>query len=534
MAQEVQEAQEKQQEQEERKIPQHLQLPLLNGKPHTNPYSKDFDMNAYITELQQLDLNELRKVLKEVYTRAYPHTDSLLYPAPQLLKELHNVVLTELLYKFDPNIAIRTDFKQKNPITADSLAPFLEGEVAALRSTPGYENVTIDTLIPYIQETGIVIQIDDKAVDPKYVQAIEKAIEKYRAAAVIEEITQELPRLQAAGTKHHTSPNNKLANVMTRKDFFDENGKFIGEIEVANIGKKNVITTVTNVTFENTESLSFIGKAYTEFDRDIQEGICSFYLEEKKAGRETVYFTPGIVYRAMNGKSGSETPSQQAIGAITKSIEKQWHNIYVSVDATKEVNEYRRKRGLPVKEKDKFIFGEHLLNLKKIEMTTGGKTVTAYQILSEPILLNYSKMTGQLLTAPSYLLDIKETRTDGTATTTSLPNTDGRTAIKNYLFRQVQVIKRSAQDAKWAQAKEVAKAAKEGREPEKITPKRKPVILFETIFEETGQTAQNRVTMRRNRDYAFQVLDYWKAEHFITDYKRKTKGKIIEGIIIDP
>ena len=63
-------------------------------------------------------------------------------------------------------------------------------------------------------------------------------------------------------------------------------------------------------------------------------------------------------------------------------------------------------------------------------------------------------------------------------------------------------------------------------------PHQSNAILFDTLFTETGQQTDNREINRRNREFCFDVLDYWKATGYIKDYTRQQKGRSITGIEI--
>ena len=58
------------------------------------------------------------------------------------------------------------------------------------------------------------------------------------------------------------------------------------------------------------------------------------------------------------------------------------------------------------------------------------------------------------------------------------------------------------------------------------------IILFDTLFREAGTATADRKQTWLNRNFCFEVLDYWKATGFIRDYHQQTKGRSITGIEI--
>ena len=94
-----------------------------------------------------------------------------------------------------------------------------------------------------------------------------------------------------------------------------------------------------------------------------------------------------------------------------------------------------------------------------------------------------------------------------------------------------------AQDKKRIYDAKRKKAAKTGEIlPEKPLEdfiEQKPVILFSTMFAETGTETDNRPQTKRNRDFCFSVLDYWKATGLIKGYKKRTTGRAITALEIE-
>ncbi len=339
----------------------------------------------------------------------------------------------------------------------------------------------------------------------------------------------DLPYLHSSGPpKKHAIPNNYLANELQHGCIIDA-----GSLNLPSLGtsqkalkKGKLITTSVIAAYQPNEDVTIQGN-YTEYDRQVQNAICSLWLY----GDPCHIVTPAMVYRAMTNNDAVQ-PSPQQLGAVTRSIEKQW-NIFVSIDASAEFEKrgIRGEDGKPIKWKRK----QHLLEMHLDDVKNGKKITKAYTLLSEPLLLTYSRLTKQLLTVKSELLDIK--RVDSTGTThESITNTESRISIKGYLLRRIEVIKHDIQQAKANFQKYGNKVKNDPSLPKKSIVdfmQQNHRILFETVFYETGQQNSNRETQRRNRDYAIQCLDYWKAIGHIKDYSivKGEKNKI-RGVLI--
>ncbi|MDE5854638.1 MAG: hypothetical protein K2H19_06200 [Ruminococcus sp.] len=312
-----------------------------------------------------------------------------------------------------------------------------------------------------------------------------------------------LPTLQSKLPEWHTMPIQKLASEL-QHDLIN-NGAI--DLIVAGKGKKNEITSYVLATYEQPEAITMTGKPYTEFDRQVQDAVSSLW----EYGHESHIVTPDMVARAMTHKTQTEKVSPQFKGAVTKSLEKM-RSIHVVLDATEEIK--KRKIAIDEEKVDSFKIDDYLLVLKGIEIGAGGKTVKGYLIQSEPLLLTYAKRTKQLATVDARLLDIKEVDEKGKVTTVSIKSNESRVAVNGYLLRRIAVMKNDRRTNK--------------------KPKKSNIILFESLFEETGITQDSNT--RRIKDYAFQVLDYFTAMDYIKGYtKRKSKGKGggIDAVIID-
>ena len=397
--------------------------------------------------------------------------------------------------------------------------PFLIEEVKALQQQPGMENLTF---AEFMRNT------DPETLNPiesHFMRVLRKARGRQGIAA---EIIEALPKVESIAAKWYVSPNNRLANELTKLTAEEVAGQGANfELVVMNRGKPSEVTASTLITLEADENITFSGKPYTQYDRAVHDAVVSLYCECRRRGLPPI-ITPLKVYQTITGNAfDGDSPSQQRIASITKSLEKMRRGIHVAIDASAEMEKRRilDEEGKPAK----FVYDNFLLSMDRIEVKAGNKEVKAYRLIREPMLLEYSEMTGQLLTAPAALLNIKD------STGATIANTDSRISIKSYLWQRVAGMKYDERTAAEALQKHNARRQKDKsieQKPLAAFRKQSRTILFETLFKESGQESENAITQKRNRDFAFEVLQYWKAQGYIKDYEQQTKGRAITGVTI--
>ena len=298
-----------------------------------------------------------------------------------------------------------------------------------------------------------------------------------------DEVRAALPQLSSIIPQKHVMPNNKLANSLT-KDIIDA-----GAIDLVVSGRgKTEITTRCILSYEG-DNVKLSGRQpCTEYDRNVADAVTSLFLY----GDPSHIITPATVYRAMIHSTGTETPSPQTLGAVTRSLDKS-RFVRVQIDCTQEL--LRRNASLNGEQITGGKVDTYLLPLEKIEVMAGGKRVTAYKILKTPVLYDYARLTKQVLTVPAKLLDVP-----------NASNTEQRISIKGYLLRRITVMK--------------GKTAQSNR------------ILFEKIWDAAGKPDPSPKEAQRIREYTFTVLDYWKKERYIKGYKAIKEKKAYTAVEI--
>lgn len=430
----------------------------------------------------------------------------------------------------------------------EQLYPFLQLEIDELNAKAAAtgEPVTLDDVLSLMEINGEPItDVNGEPVNNPFIALIERAKERkadYEAAqeltATVEQLEAELPILQAIVPAKHTMPNNALMNALQTGQKHDDGREptpiiNAGEFDLPVVRentklRRKEITAYTMVSCDdNNGELQFIGGKMTEYERQVSDAVISLYIEAKEQGLQPV-FTTDMIFRAMPG--GGDKASAQQKGAITKAIDKM-RRLKVVVDATAEL----RQRGIIGKDKT-FTLDDYYLSAAKAEykVKNGGQIVAAYKLHAEPLILRYSRQTKQLITVNAKFLEIKKVK-HGTVSSEIVTMNANRQAMTGYMLRRIAVMKKDIETAREALRAYNNRRKKDPTLEEKPLAafrKQSDTILFATLFKETGTETTNRDRIMDNRNFCFDVLDYWKATGYIKGYKQQTKGRSITGVDI--
>ena len=345
-----------------------------------------------------------------------------------------------------------------------------------------------------------------------------------------ESIAAKLPLVQGIRPTAHTMPNNALMNALQQKRMIEspENAEG-GYLPVANAkGRRKEITVFAMVTFDPGDTgITITDAKLTEYERQVSDAVISLWIEATQEKLPPI-FTVDQIFRAMPG--GGDKPSPNQKGAITKTLEK-FSRLHIFMDATEEM----RKRGI-ISDTQKYIVDENYLQWRRHTVTTrtGKKVAQGYEILGQPIMLTYSKLTKQLLTVPAKNIEI-ERISKGRPSGELIKMTPERQAMTGYIVRRLAVMEYDYNRAKENKRKYDAKRRRDASLEEKPLAafrEQSDTILFETLFAEAGVATANRDRTMDNRNFCFDVLDYQKAIGAIKDYKTQKKGRSITGVKI--
>jgi len=325
-----------------------------------------------------------------------------------------------------------------------------------------------------------------------FIEAWEK-VTGVKATITTEEAKAALPRLTSIVLQKHLIPNNKLANSLT--SLTTEIIQHAFNLKVGGKGE-NEIKTRCILSYEGESVKLSSRQPFTEYDRTVADAVTSLY----EYGDASHIITPATVYRAMVHATETETPSPQQIGAVTRSLDKM-RFVRVQIDCTEELK--KRKLSLDGAQRTGGKIDTYLLTLKALEVEAGGQKVKAYKVIDAPVLYEYSRLIGQVITVPAALLDVRD------STGAKVANTERRIAIKSYLLRRISVMKG------------------------KTSNRQSKHIMYDAIYDTVGDRKElSRKDQKAIRDYISLVLESWKREGFIKGFSDLTEGRKKTGVTI--
>lgn len=222
------------------------------------------------------------------------------------------------------------------------------------------------------------------------------------------------------------------------------------------------------------------------FDRIVEDAIGNLFEQG------LTKITPDMVYRQINGQSSEKTVAKSAAQKVDRSIKRLAHT-WITLDYTEQL---KAKIG-DVKQAK---IGDVILPAKNVYIQFANGTVKAGWLIKElPQIYKYSKQIKQIATIPTAILD----------TTQAARSTDEITTAKYYLIAQIERIRRKPDQKK---------------------------ILFDSLFEAIGDTTalDNRVIKKRRIDAITAILEQFKTQNYIADYKiTKQRGGKIDGVMIE-
>lgn len=301
--------------------------------------------------------------------------------------------------------------------------------------------------------------LEDPEVDPEEAEGIIQQINFKKPESLLIATPKVIRKLYDGETDF--SDGVQPVDISPRK----QKGKFVVPVE---------LVFVPAVTGEGLQ----IQKHLTPFDKQVQTGIFTLIENGYTA------FTAKQVYEVFAGKT---TTSPQAIGHVTRSINKQ-RTTLISIDWT----EHAKMKGLPVDQQrgDYIATEENLLLLRRVKLRCNGQELDGYSVIEEPILYRYAKQVGQLSTIDRKLLDVP------------VNNTEVNIILKNELLERIDTMK-------------------------KRSGKISNNIAFDTLYKLAG-VGEDRKERERIRTAVEKMLKAWKKEGFISGYAmNQEKRKLV-------
>lgn len=262
-------------------------------------------------------------------------------------------------------------------------------------------------------------------------------------------------------------------------NFITQNMLDAGEqlIELEKKGRiKQQIRTKVSFSYEGIDILA--KKEFNLFDQEVHDAVVSLYLAENK------FISPAMVYRAMTGKTNSESITATKLKKVEDSIDKCMFS-KLSIDASE---------GAALYGYDQAIYSGPLLSAEKVSVSMGGNRIIAYRVNVEPLLYRYAKACKQISAVDIKLLD------------TPIRKEDDTIVLQGYLLRRIESIKSD----------------------KKIDRN----ILFDDIYEVLGVDKSQRVKVQRIREYIKEILEYWVEKDYIGRFEFVMQGRTFYGITI--
>ena len=287
-----------------------------------------------------------------------------------------------------------------------------------------------------------------------------------------------------------TKVENTLFDPIKNESIYEATGTNDVKINVSrrNSQKKRIDTLLYidfNSSKANGVSIAFENRI-TPYDREIHNAIVTLAA----AGNNCI--TPSMIFQLLSGNISDERNkmSDETRRKILSSVDKMRFTS-IEINATAEV-----KAGMLTR----VMFNSYLIPAERTEVEVNGQIVKdGIRLIKMPPLFEYASLKNQIATINVKMLD------------TPLNNTPENIELKAYLLRRIL---------------SMANANNNMRD----------VIRYDTLYEYLRITAPNPNQLKKKhkniRDKTKILLDFWKEEKLIKDYKEEREGKIIAKIII--
>ena len=266
--------------------------------------------------------------------------------------------------------------------------------------------------------------------------------------------------------------NNAFKGILTSNELIP--------VAVEKRGSKKQIDTKVSISFNEMQGVKTAN--LTAYDREVYDAIITLYIDG-----ENKIMTPRMIYQTMTGNDAAILNPKQA-EAINNSITKFMYS-NVTIDASEEAEAYGY---------DSFKYNGNLLYAEKITASINNNIMEAIHIIKTPVLYKYASRKNQIGRIKLNLLNSPINKNEEVIT------------LQGYLYRRILTIKGSS--------------------------KLSPVIVYDSIFKAIDINAATQAALRKKkakvRDHVKVILDYWKEEGFIKNYKENKKGREVYSITI--
>ncbi len=453
-----------------------------------------------MTDKYSSAVNNLFSGLSNILTANYKNLNSeeKTYPLLKIKRDIHDekqnilfqkdktyVFLSGLIYLLDENTEINEDFFNNN---------------SPVKNTNN-KNIDFFDLLTYISEDNTLEDFVDLGKVIRGLMAIYKD-ETNKKLNISPKILQ---RCNSEKPENLYIPTSKLTRNLNN---IIEAGMRGVSLNVASKESQKSMYTNCIISFDNDKTN--LSKKTTPYDTLVYNAIAT-YAEHFGADK---LITLENIYRIMVGDNGSATPSKQQVEKVKQSIDKM--RVYtIKIDCTDEVNAYKKSHlagecdQLRENKDGKFFFDTYLLACEWVSAVSNRNEVTALHLLRKPVMLEYSKISGQILNIPSYLLDTKHIQ----------QNTERNLILKDCLLRRIEGMK--GNNALNQNIISLYSYQKNGKYKQG---------LYEQVLQQNDVSKKETIAIR---DAAAKYLDYWKECKYIKDYQFEKKGRTVSGIKIE-
>lgn len=304
----------------------------------------------------------------------------------------------------------------------------------------------------------------------EYKEEIKNVIENIEATGRIQEFTK-LPK--TCYPDEYISGTARVNNLLFEGKL-NEQLQLIG---TESRGNKE-LTVKASIDFEGLEGVKLSNRNINSYDREVHDSIVSLYVDG-----ENKYITPLMVYRTMTGNPQAKfSKSGKNFKDITDSIEK-CSQTRVYIDATEEA----QAKGYDI---DQPIFKENLIYTRSISGFHNGELSEWIEILSTPILYKYANSKNQVARMDIKLLN------------TPINKNEENIILQGYLRKRIQAMKGSRINKN---------------------------IRYDTTFKQLNIKSASDGALRKKhsklRSTIKEILNYWKDEGFIKNYKENIGAK---------
>lgn len=286
-------------------------------------------------------------------------------------------------------------------------------------------------------------------------------------------------------------------NITAVAKYISTNGNLIAlenPIELQTMPSKNIIVTVD---LEKDEDVTLSSNNVTLFDLAVMDSVYTLF----KSGCNS--FTPEMVARIMSGNVRGDVKPQKS-GAVTKSLRK-LALIRVTLDCTDEY----RERGIPLKKGDQALYTDYLLPMREVQLKSvnGDVYVNGFLLKEMPILYDYAERIGRIATVPITLMKVA-----------GVTDTEDAILVKRYVIQRVEELKRARNKASLKEIIYYDQDMKKG-------------AMSELWYDSTFKNVRDKKSKLHST--IIKVLESFKNEKYIKDYREVLDGKSVVGVEID-